>query len=706
MLKSMIRIQVKGTRWQPAYVQPDRIKLTSQRRSPPGWYRVVVKAKNAAAKEFVQKRGIIRFTQNSNHHGAELLSESPSTSALVFLRHTPLRHVSLHFDNPSNKQLEFQISITRVTTARAWLNMLSVVSKREQGHGHRWDNIYRLTRARYKRGGMDVALRKLIGTYQPLLSYQTVSSDPYEYWCDRQEQNALKAKLDATPSSAVTIQVVIKPVEHSHSKAKTEKSVAALGTATTKPLSWREFTTNASTLNASHWYIFLDAGDTISEHAPKALTKVIHENPQAELIYSDHDKLSEGKYRIAPKFKPQWNPDFLYNQNYLGRAVWIRGDLVQRLVEQQLLSDVDYVLNLNAVTSILKRQTDKAMASRVIAHVPHILVHQHTQSQNPYSETAKTQIEAAMHRYADAQQDQIHSMSWRSPKLLKVDFALPENPPLVSLVIPTRDAMEITRTCIQSILERTSYPNYEILLVDNQSRRSDTLTWFRILERNPRVRIIRYDEAFNYSAINNYAVSKAQGEIIALVNNDTEVINRDWLTNMVRHAVRPNIGCVGAKLYFFDNTVQHAGVVLGIWGLAGHSHKHYHRSEPGHQQRLKTTQNLSAVTAACLVVRREIFEKVGGLEEDLRVAFNDVDFCLKVQSEGYRNLFTPDAELYHYESKTRGKEDTPEKKARELREIRYMRQKWAGVIAADPCYNPNLTRMREDFSLDIDEIIP
>ncbi|MCL5254966.1 MAG: glycosyltransferase family 2 protein, partial [Gammaproteobacteria bacterium] len=275
-----------------------------------------------------------------------------------------------------------------------------------------------------------------------------------------------------------------------------------------------------------------------------------------------------------------------------------------------------------------------------------------------------------------------------------------------SLVIPTRDAMEITRTCIQSILERTSYPNYEILLVDNQSRRSDTLTWFRILERNPRVRIIRYDEAFNYSAINNYAVSKAQGEIIALVNNDTEVINRDWLTNMVRHAVRPNIGCVGAKLYFFDNTVQHAGVVLGIWGLAGHSHKHYHRSEPGHQQRLKTTQNLSAVTAACLVVRREIFEKVGGLEEDLRVAFNDVDFCLKVQSEGYRNLFTPDAELYHYESKTRGKEDTPEKKARELREIRYMRQKWAGVIAADPCYNPNLTRMREDFSLDIDEMIP
>jgi GT2 family glycosyltransferase len=275
--------------------------------------------------------------------------------------------------------------------------------------------------------------------------------------------------------------------------------------------------------------------------------------------------------------------------------------------------------------------------------------------------------------------------------------------PKVSIIIPTRDGLEITRTCVTSVLEKTHYPNYEIIILDNQSQQPETLAWFNEIGQHEKVTIAAYNHPFNYSAINNYGSKIASGELLCLLNNDTEVITPGWLTEMVQHAIRPEIGCVGAKLYYFDNTVQHAGVVLGLWGLAGHSHKNYDRDANGYQHRLCSVQNMSAVTAACLVVRKSIFEQVNGLDENnLTVAFNDVDLCLKVQQAGYRNLWTPYAELYHYESKSRGKEDTPAKKQREQQEIAFMQQQWSTQIAADPCYSPNLSRIREDFSINID----
>jgi len=226
------------------------------------------------------------------------------------------------------------------------------------------------------------------------------------------------------------------------------------------------------------------------------------------------------------------------------------------------------------------------------------------------------------------------------------------------------------------------------------------LAWFDDIRKDSRVRVLRYGHPFNFSAINNFGVRQARGEIIGLVNNDIEVISEDWLTEMVSHACRPEIGCVGAKLYYDNDTIQHAGVIVGLGGVAGHSHKYFPKEAPGYFYRLQLIQNLSAVTAACLLVRKEIFEAVGGLNEnDLKVAFNDVDFCLKVQAAGYRNLWTPYAELYHHESISRGAEDTPAKQARFASEIAYMKRTWPEQLQSDPAYSVNLTKDREDFSL-------
>jgi GT2 family glycosyltransferase len=280
---------------------------------------------------------------------------------------------------------------------------------------------------------------------------------------------------------------------------------------------------------------------------------------------------------------------------------------------------------------------------------------------------------------------------------------LPKPEPLVSLLIPTRDRKDITELAVCSILEKTTYSNYEIIILDNGSVEEETLEWFDQIQRqDERVRVIGYDYPFNYSAINNFGVEHASGSIIGLVNNDVEVISPGWLTEMVSNVVRAHIGCVGAKLYYSNGLIQHAGVILGILGVAGHSHKYFAQNDPGYFARLQVRQNMSAVTAACLLVRREVYEEIGGLDEqNLRVAFNDVDFCLKVREAGYRNLWTPYAELYHHESISRGHEDTPEKQRRFQEEVETMKTRWKQHLEVDPYYSPNLSKVREDFSIGI-----
>jgi len=445
------------------------------------------------------------------------------------------------------------------------------------------------------------------------------------------------------------------------------------------------------------WVALLDHDDVLSENALFYVAQCIMAQPHVRMIYSDEDKIDEKGQRHGPYFKCDWNPDLFYSHNMFCHLGVYHLGLVQSVggFRAGLEGAQDYDLALRCTEQVSAEQ---------IAHIPHVLYHWRVHAGStaggadakPYAMLAG---ERALNEHFQRKgiQGKVSLMDFG----YRAQYRLPVTPPLVSLLIPTRDHKAVTEVALRSILEKTTYPHYEIIIIDNGSVDAETLQWFvQIQAQDRRVRVIRYDHPFNYSAINNFGVGHAKGDVIGLINNDVEVISPDWLSEMVSHTLRPEIGCVGAKLYYSDGTVQHGGVVLGIGGFAGHSHKHFPKGSSGYAGRLSLISNFSAVTGACLLVRKEIFETAGGLDEDnLKVALNDVDFCLKVREMGYRNLWTPYAELYHHESISRGFEDTPEKQARFQSEVQFMKDKWGENLLQDPCYSPNLTLDHEDFSL-------
>jgi GT2 family glycosyltransferase len=280
-----------------------------------------------------------------------------------------------------------------------------------------------------------------------------------------------------------------------------------------------------------------------------------------------------------------------------------------------------------------------------------------------------------------------------------VRWRIPAPPPLASLIIPTRDAPGLLKVCVDSLLQITTYRQFELLVVDNQSTDPEALAYFKALEERGIARVIRFDQPFNFSAINNLGVREARGQVVGLLNNDLEIVDPGWLEEMVSHAVRRDVGAVGARLLYPDGTVQHGGVILGIAGLASHAHKHASGDDDGYFSRARLVQNVSAVTGACLLIRRETYLRVGGFDEELAVAFNDVDFCLRVRANGLRNVWTPFATLVHHESRTRGPEDTPAKRSRFRAERDRVLARWGPELRDDPAYNPNLTLESEDYSL-------
>jgi O-antigen biosynthesis protein len=273
--------------------------------------------------------------------------------------------------------------------------------------------------------------------------------------------------------------------------------------------------------------------------------------------------------------------------------------------------------------------------------------------------------------------------------------------PLVSIIIPSRDGYGLLRRCIESIRSKTDYSPYELIIVDNQSADADMLAYLADLEKSGIARILRYDAPFNWAGIHNFSVPLANGDLICLLNDDIEVIASEWLGEMVSHALRSEIGVVGAKLLYEDDTIQHAGIILGMWGLgAGHAHRHLPGDALGYRGRAALVQNISAVTGACMTFRKALFETVGGMDDRyLPTSYNDVDFCLRVLEKGYRNVWTPYAVLHHYESKTRGLDDTAVKQRRAYSELYHFHHRWGRFISRDPYYNPNLTLASEDFSL-------
>lgn len=456
---------------------------------------------------------------------------------------------------------------------------------------------------------------------------------------------------------------------------------------------------SALELTSGDFVALLDHDDTLPPHALYFVAQAIAAQPTAQIVYSDEDKLDETGQRHSPHFKSDWNPDLFYSQNYVCHLGVYRRDILARIggFRAGVEGSQDQDLLLRCLPHV---QADN------IVHIPRVLYHWRmsqgstAQSASAKSYTTQAGIKALQDHLRETGQHTVAVEAGQLPNTYRLRWPIPTPAPMVSLIIPTRDKKEVIELAVRSILGKTTYPNYEILIIDNGSQEPATLQWFDEIQQDPRVRVLRYDYPFNYSAINNFGAQFAQGEVLGLVNNDVEVISPDWMTELTAHALRPDIGCVGAKLYYPNDTVQHGGIVMGLLTLAGHAHRHSPRRSAGYFGRLVTTQNLPAVTGACLFVRKHVYEQVGGLNEiQLKVAFNDVDFCLRVQERGYRNVWTPYAELYHHESVSRGAEDSPEKKERFAQEVQYMQTRWASDIARARYYNPNLTRMREDFSI-------
>jgi glycosyltransferase involved in cell wall biosynthesis/2-polyprenyl-3-methyl-5-hydroxy-6-metoxy-1,4-benzoquinol methylase len=449
-------------------------------------------------------------------------------------------------------------------------------------------------------------------------------------------------------------------------------------------------------LASGEWLALLDHDDLLSEQALFWMADAINKNPGLQLIYSDEDKIDAFGRRFDPYFKCDWNIDLFYSQNLITHLGGYRTDLVKKVggFRLGLEGAQDYDLALRCIERLEPEQ---------ICHIPRVLYHwrMHAESTSqaatakPYAMIAG---EKALNEHL--QRKKINARAELVGYGYRVHYTLPDVLPMVSLIIPTRNGFQFIRPCVESILNLTTYPNYEILIVDNDSDDPQLLHYFDELQKDARVRVVRVEQPFNYSALNNAAVKLARGEIVGLLNNDLEVITPEWLTEMVSIAVQPAVGAVGAKLWYPDDTLQHGGIILGLGGWAGHAHKGFPKGHLGHVGRMSLISGFTAVTGACLLVRKSVYEQVGGLNEvELQVSCNDVDFCLRLREAGYRNVWTPYAELYHHESATRGYEVTPEKKARFAAEVQYVKQNREDLFLHDPAYSPNLTLDREDFSL-------
>jgi GT2 family glycosyltransferase len=448
------------------------------------------------------------------------------------------------------------------------------------------------------------------------------------------------------------------------------------------------------------WVGQIQAGDQWREHAWLLMAQAAQAHPDARIIYPDEDQIDAQGRRSAHHFKPDWNHDFLLSANYIGHAC-----LIER---QHLIAAGGYTWATDSAYTFdaLLRCVEGLKPAQVV-HVAHVLWQQAAGRPRPMDETSVKALQAHLDRTAaGAQASPLVNGHDTSRGLLRVRYPTPPSAPLVSIVICTRNQFTLLETCIRSITELTRYPRFEIIIVDNGSDEDRTLAYLaRLPQQDARVRVIRDDSPFNYAALNNQAVAQAQGELVALLNNDIEVIDGDWLTEMVGHALRPGIGCVGAKLLYPDDTVQHVGVLVGPGkdapdAIAAHYLRGIPREAPGYANRAIVALQLTAVTAACLVIRKSTFVQVGGLDaEHLAVTYNDVDFCLRVGELGLRNVLTPHALLYHHESVSRGRDASSKNRARFLPELAYMQKRWAAHLKDDPCYNPNLSHQKPDFLL-------
>ncbi|WP_341313002.1 glycosyltransferase family 2 protein [Paraburkholderia sp. IMGN_8] len=508
---------------------------------------------------------------------------------------------------------------------------------------------------------------------------ESVLNQVYTNWelCiadDKSTQPHVKAILDEYAARDARIKVTYRPT-NGHISAASNSALA---------LVTGEFTG------------LLDHDDELHPLALYYAAALTRQDPQAALIYSDEDKITVDGRRYEPYFKCDFNYDLFLSQNMISHFGVYKTSVLQQVggFREGLEGSQDYDLALRVM---------EAVGPQAIRHIPRVLYHWRVLPEStassadakPYAVIAASRaIQEHLTRCNIAAKVQSADDAVMYQRIV---YALPEKEPLVEIIIPTRDAAGLVKQCVDSIKERTTYQNYLITIIDNGSEKPETFELFKSYEGDSRIRVVRDDSPFNYSALNNHIALASEAELVCLLNNDIEVITPDWLSELASIALQDNVGAVGAKLLYPDDTVQHAGVYLGMGGLAGHGHKYLPRNAPGYFSRAVLRNAVSAVTAACLVIRTSIYREVRGLDEDLVIAFNDVDFCLRVREAGYRNVWTPFAELYHHESASRGYEDTPEKMARFVKEIEFVKKRWGDALWNDPFYSPNLSIDSTEF---------
>ncbi len=457
--------------------------------------------------------------------------------------------------------------------------------------------------------------------------------------------------------------------------------------------------TNEAIEMASGDYIVLaDQDDAMPEHALYECARAVAEDPERDVIYSDEDKMDmDGGALFDPHFKPDFNGDLLTSVNYICHQFVVKRELLKQVggFRKEFDGAQDY--------DLIFRCTE---AAGKIYHIPKVLYHwrchQNSTASNPQSKLY------AFEAGSRAIMDHYRRVGIRAEKVEKgIDYGIYhtvfviEGQPLVSVIIPNKDHKEDLDLCIRSILTRCTYKNLEFVVVENNSVKPETFDYYEKIQKEfPQVRVVRWEKEFNFSAINNFGVACASGEYLLFLNNDIEPIADNFIEEMLGFCQREDVGAVGARLLYQDDTIQHAGVVIGFGGIAGHTFIGLHQAENSYFHRAMCAQDYSAVTAACMMSKRSVFEKAGGFSEDLAVAFNDIDYCMKVRAQNKLVVYAPYALLYHYESKSRGLEDTPEKVARFNREVARFAVKWPDILRdGDPYYNPNLTLRKSNFAL-------
>jgi GT2 family glycosyltransferase len=541
-------------------------------------------------------------------------------------------------------------------------------------------------------------LAKLWSDYNRLLSRGNRQLVGYDEWLERRERPALARLLAKAPEHPTVDQAPRPPLRflpgiwgEPPADGDASASIRSLEHQLAGPFERLEPSLAGEIDTPDTWLVLLQSGDQLAPHALLRFHEALLLHPEARVLYADEDRLTRGGRRHSPQFKPSWNADLLYGDPHYSHCWLIRSDLAQ-----QVGRDLDAAGEPLSLYSLALEAT-AAVSPEQIVHLPEVLYHR---ADRPGEVRGDTESATTLEHFL-ARRGHAVPVTPRAGGGHRLDWPLPDPPPLVSVIIPTRDRVDLLRGCLESLQATTAGdPPTEWLVIDNGSSDPACLAYLEQLERQPDVRLLRRPGPFNYAAFNNEAASLARGEVLAFLNNDVQALRPGWLKRMVAECLRPGIGAVGARLLFADGSVQHAGVLLGIGGVAGHAHKYEDGEAEGYQHRLRLTHQVSAVTAATLVLRKSVFDDVAGFDA-LRFAvnYNDVDLCLRLLMRGYRNLYCPDAVLIHHESRTRGAPSSAEALGQWQRECAAMQERWGHLLRADPYYSPHLSLVEENFSL-------